>query len=84
MKMRVVAPFLVLCMVFVFGLAVGLTIKVSAPSHYPHPHWACKSEDEVVVINDKCVHVDTLTSLDNAGIKLSDSDNPWVRMVTER
>lgn len=26
----------------------------------PAPRWACAAEDEVVIIGDRCVHIDTL------------------------
>lgn len=55
--MRVLLVFIFLCclgLLFSLGLVVGTVID------HEGPHWDCHAEDEVVVIDHTCRHIDTL------------------------
>lgn len=54
--MEKVFKFLFLVVVFEAGAVFGMYLVLKSPA----PAWRCNAEDEVVVIDNTCKHIDTL------------------------
>lgn len=47
-------------MKIVIAVITGVIVGAAGFSLAPHNSWNCAAEDEVLIINDTCVHIDTI------------------------